>query len=162
MLVLNADSTEANLWVILVVGLLAANLGIAVLLKIKEDLAVEHTVLVKVEDLGVSTALGLLDLALLLLFLLFFVALLGQLLFPRLLHFFHLEPILLHLFLGFLEFGLSLRVEASGAATTSSLELLSELFVFLLQLTDELSRGVLVHRGLILDLLCSVGVFERG
>lgn len=81
-LALYTDSTQADLGIVLLIVLLAANFGIAVLLQIEEDLAVEHTILVKVKDLGVSTALGLLNFSFLLLFLLFFVALLGKLLFP--------------------------------------------------------------------------------
>lgn len=138
--------------------LLSPDRGLRLHLQVNEDLPVELTICIKVEQLGSSGCSGsLLFTLLLLLCFLVFVGLL-HLLFPLFLHLSHQLLITFVLLFRLLEFLFSFRV---GSCATSHGELLFEPRVLLHQLSDHLVLLTLVDDRLVLDCLGPVGVLER-
>ena len=157
---MNTDTTKRYLRHIVRVSSLAANFGISVLRKIKEDLTVKHTVLVQVENLRSSTSLGLLDFPLLLSFSSFTLLLLGKFVLEGPLHLFHFLLVFAHLLFELsLHLSFSFGVQITGmATTTASFKLCLELCILGLKLTNQLGLRILVDRGLVLNLLCTIGI----
>lgn len=163
MLSLDANTTESDLRHIVWVLGLAAHFGIRVLREIKENLTIEHTILIQVKNLGPATLLGLLDLRLLLGLLLLTMLLFGELILERPGHLLHLKLVFAHLLFKLsLQLSFGLRVETSTASTTTSLELGLKLGVLRLKLADHLSLWVLIDDRLVLNLLRAISITESG
>ena len=164
MVLLDSNTTERYLRHIVRISSLAADLGVGVLGEIKEDLAVKHTVLIQVKNLGSATGFGLLNLPLLLSFSRLLRLLLSKLVLKRPGHLFHFLLVFAHLLFKIsFHLGLGLSIHAASAhAAATSLKLCLELGILSLQLTDQLGLGVFVDRGLVLNLLGTIGVSEGG